>query len=409
MNKEREMETQPDNGPDRLLAMAGGAVLGVGMGYFLDPVTGAGRRARMRDKAFHALREAAVGFERVASDIAGRGHGLAPWFKHRIRKEHVDDEVLSERVRSKLGHYVSHPRALDVEVRSGVVTLRGPLPAREIRDLVSHIRRIPGVAQVRNRLEAHGTNGHGGINGHVLNGSAHPDGLGTANTDIHLEGSRDQREGHWTPAIRFAAGAMGASMVLTGLRKSGGLGAVWWMGGAALALRGFANRPLPRFFGIGAGRETVHLQKTLNIDAPPELVYDLWTRYEEFPRIMPHVIEVTDLGEGQSRWKIRAVPGASVEWVAQLTRMIPNEMMAWKSLPGSLVRNAGVVRFRRNEGGGTAVDIKMTYAPPAGALGHALAKLMGADPKHQLDRDLAVMKAFVERETRKAPKPGPRG
>ena len=403
------METQPDHVPDRLVAMAGGAVLGVGMGYFLDPVTGARRRARMRDKAFHALREAAVGFGRVAADIVGRGHGMAPWFKHRIRKEHVDDQVLSERVRSKLGHYASQPRALDVNVKNGIVTLRGPLLIREIRGLVTHIRRIPGVGQVRNLMEAHKTRDQGGIDGHNLNGSTHPTVSATGDSESGLERFHELREDRWTPAIRFAAAALGASMVLTGVRKSGGQGAIWWMVGTGLALRGLANRPLFRFFGIGSVRETVQLQKTLNIDAPPHLVYDLWTRYEEFPRFMPHIVEVTDLGGGQSRWKVRAIPGASVEWVAQITRIIPNKMMAWKSLPGSIVQNAGMVRFRPHEGGGTAVDIKLTYTPPAGALGHALAKLMGVDPKHKLDRDMALMKAYIERKTNRASNAGPRG
>jgi uncharacterized membrane protein len=39
----------------------------------------------------------------------------------------------------------------------------------------------------------------------------------------------------------------------------------------------------------------------------------------------------------------------------------------------------------------------MSYTPPAGAIGHGLALLLGADPKSQMDEDLARMKAFIER------------
>jgi uncharacterized membrane protein len=39
----------------------------------------------------------------------------------------------------------------------------------------------------------------------------------------------------------------------------------------------------------------------------------------------------------------------------------------------------------------------MSYTPPAGAVGHGLATLLGSDPKSQMDDDLARMKAFIER------------
>jgi uncharacterized membrane protein len=32
----------------------------------------------------------------------------------------------------------------------------------------------------------------------------------------------------------------------------------------------------------------------------------------------------------------------------------------------------------------------------AGAVGHAIAKLFGADPKHKLDRDLKRLKSYIE-------------
>ena len=38
----------------------------------------------------------------------------------------------------------------------------------------------------------------------------------------------------------------------------------------------------------------------------------------------------------------------------------------------------------------------MTYNPPAGAIGHALAALFGADPKRTMDEDLARLKSLFE-------------
>jgi uncharacterized membrane protein len=54
-----------------------------------------------------------------------------------------------------------------------------------------------------------------------------------------------------------------------------------------------------------------------------------------------------------------------------------------------------MIHFERVNGG-TRLDIKMSYNPPAGALGHVVAKLFGADPKTKLDEDLLRMKTFLE-------------
>jgi BON domain len=64
----------------------------------------------------------------------------------------VPDEVLAERVRWRLGRYVARPRAIVVMACQGHVTLSGPIPDREVDDLVAAIGRIPGVRSVENRL-----------------------------------------------------------------------------------------------------------------------------------------------------------------------------------------------------------------------------------------------------------------
>jgi uncharacterized membrane protein len=50
------------------------------------------------------------------------------------------------------------------------------------------------------------------------------------------------------------------------------------------------------------------------------------------------------------------------------TGRVENELLAWKSVPGSTVANEGIVRFLPNDDGTTRVDIKLSYNPPAGAI-----------------------------------------
>ena len=60
------------------------------------------------------------------------------------------------------------------------------------------------------------------------------------------------------------------------------------------------------------------------------------------------------------------------------------------------VRDAGVVQFEPEGASGTRVQIRLSYNPPVGAMGHAIAVLLGDDPRRKMDEDLARMKTLIE-------------
>lgn len=132
-----------------------GAGVGATVAFMLDPGRGARRRALVRDKIVRGSRRTLGGLDATARDVANRARGTAAAVQGRFSEEAVDDERLIERVRAKLGRVCSHPRALDVEVREGVVTLRGPILAREARRVVATAKRIRGVRSVVDALEIH--------------------------------------------------------------------------------------------------------------------------------------------------------------------------------------------------------------------------------------------------------------
>jgi uncharacterized membrane protein len=61
-----------------------------------------------------------------------------------------------------------------------------------------------------------------------------------------------------------------------------------------------------------------------------------------------------------------------------------------------VIEQHGIVRFEPDEHGGTRIDVKMSYLPPAGAVGHVVAELFGADPRSEMIADLMRMKSFIE-------------
>ncbi|MGH7563972.1 MAG: DUF2188 domain-containing protein, partial [Gemmatimonadota bacterium] len=76
----------------------------------------------------------------------------------------------------------------------------------------------------------------------------------------------------------------------------------------------------------------------------------------------------------------------------------PGEVLAWRSEPGSTVENAGIVHFEPVDGGAdaTRIDIRLSYNPPAGAVGDVVANLFGVDPKSAMDEDLVRFKSLIE-------------
>ena len=75
-------------------------------------------------------------------------------------------------------------------------------------------------------------------------------------------------------------------------------------------------------------------------------------------------------------------------------------MIEWSTIVGSPVEHAGTIKLDSTGDGTTRVHIRMSYNPPAGALGHVVAKLFGADPKSEMDEDLMRLKNALEKTRR---------
>ncbi len=364
-------------------AAAACATMGAGAGlmYLFDPDRGACRRARLKDKAAHAVNKTGAAAGSVSRDLANRVRGLAAQAGSVFRSSAADDDTLAARVRSRMGRAVSHPGAIEVTARGGVVRLSGDALAHEVEALLSCARSTPGARGVENQLRVHNRAG-----------------------DIpNLQGGRarggarfELMQSNWAPATRLLAALGGGALMGLCLRRRDALGLAAGTLGFGLMMRGVTNLETRRILGIGGGRRAIDFHKTINIDAPVERVFEFWKNPHNFPHFMTNVREVRDLGNGRSQWTVAGPAGFSVKWNAVVTEMIPNKVIAWKSEPGSAIANAGVVRFDPNNGAGTRVTVRMSYNPPAGAIGHAFAKVFGADPKREMDQDLLRMKTMIE-------------
>ena len=356
------------------------AVSGALAMYFLDPQAGRRRRARTRDKldrTAHRLRDA---YDVTLRDTRHRALGLAAEARRRMRREPASDEVLVGRVRAALGRVCSHPHAVQVTIQQGVVTLKGPILEREVAPLRHAVKAVPGVRSVHSQLERHREAGR----------------ISSLQGGVPRRGRRFEfLQDNWSPAARLLAGSLGTLLVLRGLARGGLPGMTRSVLGGALMARALSNVDLATLVGLGDAENGIEAQKTISVDAPIEQVYAFWSDYQNFPYFMRHVRHVRVQGE-ESSWIVDGPAGVPVEWRSRVVRRIPNSLIEWRSNADSPVKHEGAVRFDRLGERGTRVSVRVCYLPPAGALGHAVATMFGADPKTEMDDDLMRMKSMLE-------------
>ena len=144
----------------------------------------------------------------------------------------------------------------------------------------------------------------------------------------------------------------------------------------------------------GAG---VKVEKSITVNATSEKLYNFWRNFGNLPQFMNHLIEVKTIDEKRSHWKAKAPLGMSVEWDAEIINDKPNEMISWRSTENADIANVGSVHFTPStDGKSTVVKVSLSYEPPAGKIGEAIAWLTGEEPSVQIAEDLRRFKQIIE-------------
>jgi uncharacterized membrane protein len=370
--------------------------LGAGAMYWLDPATGRRRRARLGQQAMHGAREVSGGASRAARDLTHRGEGALHWASTIWRPRAAPDEVVVERVRARLGRVIAHPAGVEVSSHEGVVQLRGAIRRAELKRVLGAVGGVRGVRRVENALELRDDDRRGGAPRPAAPGAPSPGTTAAVAADERALAVHDGAE-RWSPARRLLGVATGVGMVMKGVRRGGIFGLGSTATGVGMILRSLFNRPWGRIVGWRRSGATIDVRKTINVNAPIEQVFSFLAACETFPRFMSHVREVTRIGERRYHWKVQGPGGTAFSWDAEVTRLVPKRLLVWRSLPGASVDSAGVIRFEPAAGGkATKVDVRLTYRPPGGMLGHGVARLLGADPKQEMNDDLLRFKSLIE-------------
>lgn len=355
--------------------------LGAGLMYFMDPQQGARRRAMVRDKANRFVNDIDGSLETAVEDARNRARGVLSEMTARLSDQGAPDWILEERVRSNLGRLARHARAVSVRADGGRIHLSGPVLRDDEDAIVKAALRTRGVHGVENQLQ-------------VVDSPANIPAL-QGEPSAQRQPRPDWQQQNWSPATRLLSSVGGSLLTLYGLTRRGVAKPVLSTAGLVLTARGMTNLDTRSLLGLSGGENGIRVNKAINIFAPIDEVYQFWRNFENFPLFMNHVKEIDTQGD-VSNWQVAGPAGSTVEFQSRVTQDIPNDLIAWETLPDSQVRSAGFVRFDENRDGSTRVTVQMNYIPPAGVAGHAVAQLFGVDPRQAMHEDLIRLKTLLE-------------
>ncbi|TAF10152.1 MAG: hypothetical protein EAZ77_03815 [Nostocales cyanobacterium] len=131
----------------------------------------------------------------------------------------------------------------------------------------------------------------------------------------------------------------------------------------------------------------------VEVEAPIELVWGLWSDLEQMPKWMKWIESVNILPDDPeiSLWKL-STGGLNFSWKSRILKVVPNQIIQWESVDG--LPNQGAIRFYDRH---TASIVKMTisYAIP-GIIGKLMDNLfLGKVVESTIQADLERFKEYA--------------
>lgn len=139
----------------------------------------------------------------------------------------------------------------------------------------------------------------------------------------------------------------------------------------------------------GATRRAVDMRMTVVVERPLTEVFEFCRDFENFPTIVDLLLSVEDYQDGRSHWAVRSPTGDSIEWDANVTKYVPNSVIAWESVPDSPVAASGMMRFAPLSEKETRLDIALTYRPMRTGLNDAVRALMALPNARKVRSEIA--------------------
>ena len=206
-------------------------------------------------------------------------------------------------------------------------------------------------------------------------------------------------------AEQFAEAILGGTLFGYASLRRGRSAAATRVAATALLFAAFAPALTRQLLRAGAARRRFRLRTSLDIERPVREVFEFCRDFENFPRVVQSLRSVTDYQDGRSHWEVMSPSGELLAWDAQVTKYVPNVVIAWRSVPKSVVDCNGLIRFSPGRNGGTHLDVEIGYHPCHTGLTDAIRALFDVSRKNQLEADLARANFYLATQPREPQAP----
>lgn len=200
--------------------------------------------------------------------------------------------------------------------------------------------------------------------------------------------------------ISAATGTLLYVISLTG--KKSKIGTLLRYGALYMIYRGISgNCPITASLNKNAIQQhvpAINIRTSFSVHAPRKLVYDTWRDFENLPHFLKHIKKIKVTDDIHSHWILKT-PGKFpiVEWDAELIEQEGERELSWRSLQGSMIETAGKLNFT-DAGAATEITALISYRPPAGYIGAAIAKYINPTLKKYVEEDIARFKNYIEKK-----------
>ncbi|GLZ13613.1 hypothetical protein Acsp04_38480 [Actinomadura sp. NBRC 104425] len=118
---------------------------------------------------------------------------------------------------------------------------------------------------------------------------------------------------------------------------------------------------LKGIFGDGKKVKVTNIVEQIDIGAPRRMVYDQWTRFEDFPSFMKKVISVNQESDEKLTWTAQ-IFWSTRSWESTITQQTPDEKIVWQS-KGAKGHVDGSITFHELAPDMTRVLVNLEYHP----------------------------------------------
>lgn len=134
----------------------------------------------------------------------------------------------------------------------------------------------------------------------------------------------------------------------------------------------------------------------IEVNAPIETVWGLWSDLEQMPKWMKWIesVEILEDDLELSQWQL-ASGSFEFKWLSRTLKVIPNQIIQWESIDG--LPNRGAVRFYDRKSS-SIVRLSIAYDIP-GVLGQVMDGLfLGKIVESTIQADLERFREYLENQ-----------